>query len=74
MPYRGPGRLIEAPGEAADPNYLAAASFIQSLQSDTRPFADENVGRASAVAVALGNEAIRGKHYVEFADHLEGDE
>jgi predicted dehydrogenase len=74
MPYRGPGRLIEAPGEAADPNFVAAASFIQSLQDDTRPFADENVGRASAVAVALGNEAVRGKRYVKFSDYLEGDE
>jgi predicted dehydrogenase len=71
MPYRGPGLPIEIPeNEAGNPNYLAVASFIESLRTGTRPFADEQVGWNSAVAVALGNEAIRGKHYVEFADYL----
>jgi predicted dehydrogenase len=71
MPYRGPGLPIEIPeNEAGNPNYLAVASFIESLRTGTRPFADEQVGWNSAVAVALGNEAIRGKHYVEFADYI----
>jgi predicted dehydrogenase len=71
MPYRGPGLPIEVPAdEAGNPNLLAAASFIDSLRNDTRPFADEHVGWQSAVAVALGNAAIRGKHYVEFVDQL----
>ena len=75
MPYRGPGLPIEIPeDEAGNPNLLAAASFIESVRNDTRPFADEQVGWKSAVAVALGNEAIRGKHYVEFSDHLEDKE
>jgi len=73
MPYRGPGLPIEIPdGEAGNPNFLAAAAFIDSLLNDTRPFADEDVGWASAVAVALGNEAVRGRHYVQFSDFLEG--
>ena len=75
MPYRGAGLPIAVPeGEAGNPNYLAVASFIESLRNDTRPFADENVGWASAIAVALGNEAIRGKGLVEFSDYLEEDE
>lgn len=72
MPYRGPGLPIEVPeAEAGNPNFLAAAAFVESLRNDTRPFADEEVGWASAVAVALGNEAIRGKGLVEFSDYME---
>jgi predicted dehydrogenase len=75
MPYRGPGLPIEIPeGEEGNPNFLAVSSFIESLRNDTRPFADEKVGWASAVAVALGNEAIRGKGVVEFSDYLEEGE
>jgi len=75
MPYRGPGLPIEVPEEeAGNQDTLAAAAFIESLQTDTRPFADEQVGWASAVAVALGNEAIRGKGVVEFSDYLEVEE
>ncbi len=75
MPYRGPGLPIEIPeDEAGNPNFLAAASFIESVRTNTRPFADEQVGWKSAVAVALGNEAIRGKHHVEFTDHLKAKE
>jgi len=72
MPYRGPGLPIEIPeAEAGNPNFLAAASFIESLQNNTRPFANEQVGWASAVAVALGNRAVRGERSVEFSDYLE---
>jgi len=72
MPYRGPGLPIAVPEEEpGNPNFLAAASFVESVTDDTRPFADEHVGWRAAVAVALGNEAIRGKRYVEFADHVE---
>jgi predicted dehydrogenase len=75
MPYRGPGLQIEIPeGEAGNPSFLAAAAFVRSVRNGTRPFADAQVGWKSAVAVALGNEAIRGKRYVEFADHLESKE
>jgi predicted dehydrogenase len=71
MPYRGPGLPIAIPDdEAGNPNFLAVASFAESVRAGTRPRADEQVGWNSAVAVALGNEAIRGKRYVEFADHL----
>jgi len=75
MPYRGAGLPIEIPEEEnGGQDFLATASFIESLRTDTRPFADEAVGWASAVAVALGNEAIRGKGSVEFSDYLEGRE
>jgi predicted dehydrogenase len=59
MPYRGPGKEIKVPeDEAGDPNLLACASFIESLRQDRQPYADEKVGWAAAVPVALGNEAI----------------
>jgi predicted dehydrogenase len=75
MPYRGPGLPIEIPqDELGNPNLLAVAAFVDSVRAGTRPFADERVGRASAVAVARGNEAIRGKRYVEFANLDEREE
>ena len=71
MPYRGPGRLIEVPeDEAGDPNLLATAAFFESLRQNKRPFADERVGWATAVSVALGNEAIYASDRVDFADHV----
>ncbi len=75
MPYRGPGLPIAIPeNEAGNPNFLAVSSFVDSLRANTPPFADEQVGWDSAVAVALGNEAIRGKRYVQFADYLDQKE
>jgi predicted dehydrogenase len=72
MPYRGSGLPIEVPeSEAGNPNFLAVASFVESMKSGARPFADERVGWSSGVAVALGNQAIRGKGVVDFSDHLE---
>jgi predicted dehydrogenase len=71
MPFRGPGLPIEIPeGQMGNPNYLAVASFIDSLRNGARPFADERVGWDSAIAVALGNEAVRGKGAVRFSDYL----
>lgn len=71
MPYRGPGLPIAVPeDEAGNPNFLAVASFVESVTNDSRPAADEHVGWRSAIAVALGNEAVRRKHYVEFGDYL----
>jgi predicted dehydrogenase len=73
MPYRGAGLRIEVPeNEAGNPNFLAVASFVDSLRNGAKPFADERVGWSSAVAVALGNQAIRGKNVVDFSDYLEG--
>jgi hypothetical protein len=75
MPYRGPGLPIEIPqDEMGNPNLLAVAAFVDSVRTATRPFADERVGWASALAVARGNEAIRGKRYVEFADLVHREE
>jgi predicted dehydrogenase len=71
MPYRGPGRKIEVPEEeAGDPNFLASAAFIDCLRQNKRPFADEQVGWASAVPVALGNEAIYSTSRVDFGDRV----
>lgn len=71
MPYRGPGRPIEVPEEeAGNQNRLAAAAFFESIRQNHRPFADERVGWASAVPVALGNEAVYAADRVDFDDHV----
>ena len=68
MPYRGPGVEIPiAPDETGDPSLFAAEAFIASLRAGSRPFADAEVGRASAVPVALGNRAVRGRERLDFA-------
>jgi predicted dehydrogenase len=72
MPYRGAGLPIEIPeGPAGEPTYQAAASFIESIRQNERPFADELVGWRTAVPVALGNRAIQGQDRIDFADHVE---
>jgi hypothetical protein len=71
MPYRGPGEPIEVPeDQRGDPNQLAAASFVESVRQDKRPFADETVGWRTAVSIALGNEAAYNAGRVDFADHV----
>ena len=71
MPYRGAGELIEVPEEeVGDPNLLAAASFVESLRQDKRPFADERVGWETAVSIALGNQAAYAGDRVDFIDHV----
>lgn len=71
MPYRGPGSPVKIPeGAEGNPNFLACRAFIESLRNNTRPFADEHVGRASAVSVCLANKTIEAGHRIMFADHL----
>jgi predicted dehydrogenase len=72
MPYRGPGRKIEVPeAEAGDPNLLACESFFECLRQNQRPFADERVGWASAVPVALGNEAVYAANRVDINNRVQ---
>ncbi len=69
MPYRGPGLPIEVPAEeSADPSFLSAKAFVDSLRQESRPFADEEVGWSSAVPMILGNQAIRSGNRVDFRD------
>jgi len=71
MPYRGPGSPVKIPeGAEGNPNFLACRSFIESLRNNSRPFADEHVGRASAVSVSLANKAIEAGRRIMFADHV----
>jgi predicted dehydrogenase len=75
MPYRGAGLPIEVPEmELGSPDLFAAAAFVDSIRTDSEPFADAEVGRASAVAVALSNEAIRGKTRIEFPNGFDSTE
>ena len=72
MPYRGPGAPIKVrEGPGGDPTYLCCKSFVDSVRENKRPFADERVGWASAVSVALANKAIEEGRRVRFADHLQ---
>lgn len=69
MPYRGPGSPVKIPeGAEGNPNFLACRSFIESLRNNSRPFADEHVGRSSAVSVCLANQAIEQGRRVMFSD------
>ena len=52
---------------AGNPNLLASASFIECIEKNQRPFADELVGWNSAVAVATGVEAARRSSRVNIA-------
>jgi predicted dehydrogenase len=67
-PYRGPGEPLPVPeGTAGSPDFLASQSFIEGIRNDQRPDADEHAGWASAVMVALGNQAIESGTRVAFA-------
>ncbi len=69
MPYRGPGSPVKiSEGAEGNPNFLACRSFIESLRNNSRPFADEHVGRSSAVSVCLANQAIEQGRRVMFSD------
>ena len=71
MPYRGPGRpIVLGSGHEPDADLAASKAFFRSIRTNRRPFGDENVGWASAVAVALGNEAIQSGLPVTFSEHL----
>jgi hypothetical protein len=67
-PYRGPGEPLPVPeGTAGSPDFLACQSFIEDIRNHQRPDADEHAGWASAVMVALGNQAIESGTRVAFA-------
>jgi len=75
MPYRGLGSPIEARNEreAGDPTYLCCRDFIAAIRNGSRPHADAQVGWGAAVAVAVGNMAVRSGQRVEFRDHVDMD-
>ena len=59
MPYRGPGEPVTVPEDKkGNPDYLACASFIDSLRNNRRPEANEEMAQAAGIAVALGNQAL----------------
>ncbi len=71
LPYRGPGEPVAVPaGQQGSPDYLACASFIDSLRRHQRPQADERLGWAAGVAVVLGNQAIDQGKRIVFREHL----
>lgn len=58
-PYRGPGEPVAVPEDKkGNPDYLACASFIDSIRNNRRPEANEEMAHAAGVAVALGNQAL----------------
>jgi predicted dehydrogenase len=71
MPYRGAGLPVDVPeGETGDPTYLCCKAFVDAVRDGGYPDADQNVGWASAVSVALGNKAIRDFTPIKFADYV----
>jgi predicted dehydrogenase len=57
MPYRGSGEKLDTPA-AEDPTLAAVRAFVQCVKNKQRPFADVRVGYASAIATAVGNQAL----------------
>ncbi len=71
LPYRGKGQPLPVPeGTQGNPDFLACTSFIESLRSNKRPLADEQIGWNSGVTVAMGNYALDHGERVRFADHI----
>lgn len=71
LPYRGPGEPIAVPEDKqGSPDYLACASFINSLRANKRPEADEQKAWNEGVAVALGNQAIDEGRRIVMSEHL----
>ncbi|HLQ50214.1 MAG TPA: hypothetical protein VK129_01875, partial [Terriglobales bacterium] len=70
MPYRGPGEPVSVPKDKqGNPDYVACASFIDSIRRNHRPEADEQVASAAGVAVALANQAIDQSKRIMFSEH-----
>ena len=71
LPYRGPGEPVAVPQDKqGSPDYLACASFINSIRSNKRPEVDEQKAWNEGVAVALGNRAIEKGERIALSDHL----
>lgn len=71
LPYRGPGEPVTVPEDKmGSPDYVACASFIESLRENKRPEADEDKAWNEGVAVALGNQAIDQGQRIMLRDHL----
>ncbi|PYX99841.1 MAG: gfo/Idh/MocA family oxidoreductase [Acidobacteria bacterium] len=71
LPYRGQGRPLTVPaGTQGNPDFVACDSFIESIRSNQRPKANEDVAWNCGVTVALGNYAIDHETGIKFADHV----
>jgi predicted dehydrogenase len=58
MPYRGPGERVTVDSED-DSTLIACREFIQCVRETRKPLADAEVGYRSAIACAVGKEALR---------------
>jgi predicted dehydrogenase len=71
LPYRGPGEPVTVPEDKmGSPDYVACASFIESLRENKRPEADEDKAWNEGVAVALANQAIERGQRIMLREHL----
>lgn len=57
MPYEGPGEKV-ASKDYEDPTLTACRAFIDCVRTKKQPFADVRVGYGSAIATAIGNQAL----------------
>jgi len=71
LPYRGKGEPVSVPQDKqGSPDYLACASFIDSIRTNKRPEADEEKAWREGVAVALGNRAIEQGQRIMLREHV----
>jgi predicted dehydrogenase len=74
MPFRGKGEPIPLPSDVpGNANYLACESFIRCVANHQRPEADELAGRAEALMVILGNQAIEQEKRIWFRDYMKSN-
>lgn len=57
MPYRGPGEKVSS-SNGEDPTLAALQSFVRCVKTKEKPLADLRAGYASAIATAVGNQAL----------------
>lgn len=58
MPYRGPGERVTFNSEE-NPTLTGCRDFIQCVREKRKPLADAEVGHRSAIACAVGKEALK---------------
>jgi predicted dehydrogenase len=71
MPYRGNGEAVPLPKDVEENAVLEACqAFVRSVATNQKPEADEHLGWGEAVAVILGDQAIREGKRIWFKDYM----
>jgi hypothetical protein len=71
MPYRGKGEAVPLPKDVEENAvFEACGAFVRSVVTNQKPEADEHLGWGEAVAVVLGDQAIREGKRIWFKDYM----